>query len=89
MSALIKDMGEMSGSGREKLRTDERGIEATGPGEPLLLTVPQAARMLAIGRSLLYELIASGELEAIHIGRCARVPLDALSAFVERQRARA
>ncbi len=54
---------------------------------PILLTIPEAARMLSIGRTLTYELIAAGELEVVHINRAARVPLDAVHAFVERRRA--
>lgn len=54
---------------------------------PVLLTIPEAARLLSIGRTLAYELIATGELEVIHINRAARVPLDAVHAFVERRRA--
>ncbi len=55
--------------------------------EPILLTIPEAARMLAIGRTLAYELIADGRLEVVHINRAARVPLDAVHTFVARQRA--
>jgi excisionase family DNA binding protein len=54
--------------------------------EPVLLTIPEAARKLGIGRTLTYELIAAGELEVVHIGRAARVPLDAVSDFVARRR---
>lgn len=54
--------------------------------DPILLTIPQAARKLGIGRSLTYELIAAGRLEVIHIGRAARVPLEAVYDFVEQQR---
>lgn len=54
---------------------------------PILLTIPEAARMLAIGRTLTYELIAAGELEVVHINRAARVPRDAVHAFVTRRRA--
>jgi excisionase family DNA binding protein len=54
---------------------------------PILLTIPEAARLLSIGRTLTYELIGSGELEVVHINRAARVPLDAVRAFVERRRA--
>ncbi len=54
----------------------------------LLLTIPQAAEALAVGRSTVYELIAGGALEVVHIGRCARVPVDAVHAFVEGKRAR-
>ena len=52
----------------------------------VLLTVPEAARALAIGRTLLYELIAAGRIEVVHIGRCTRVPVDAVHEFVARQR---
>ncbi len=52
----------------------------------LLLTVREAATLLGIGRSTLYELIANGEVEVVHIGRSARVPRDALDDFVRRLR---
>lgn len=54
--------------------------------ERLLLTVVQAAHRLEISRSLLYELIASGEVESIHVGRLRRIPADALTDYVNRQR---
>lgn len=57
-----------------------------GEGLVLLLSIEEAARALRLGRSKTYELIAAGELEVVHIGRCARVPLDAAEAYVERLR---
>jgi excisionase family DNA binding protein len=54
--------------------------------EPLLLDVREAASVLGIGRSTLYELIADGEIEVVHIGRPARVPVAALHEFVDRCR---
>jgi excisionase family DNA binding protein len=59
---------------------------------PALLFTPrprQAADALGIGRSKLYELLASGELESIHIGTARRIPTQALEHFVERRRAAA
>lgn len=53
----------------------------------LLLTVPEAAGRLSIGRSLLYELLAAGEVESIHVGRLRRIPAEALADDVDRQRA--
>jgi excisionase family DNA binding protein len=53
--------------------------------EPILITVPEAARRLAIGRTLTYELIAANELPAVRIGRAIRVPADAIDSFVARQ----
>ena len=53
------------------------------PAPQLLLRVPEAARALGIGRSMTYELIAAGEIEVIHIGTVIRVPVDALTRFIE------
>jgi excisionase family DNA binding protein len=50
----------------------------------LLLTPEEAARRLAVGRTTVYELLSSGALRSVQIGRCRRVPVSALSAFVER-----
>ena len=55
---------------------------------PLLVSVRNAARMLAVGRTTVYELIATGELETILIGRSRRVPIAALEDFVQRRRGR-
>lgn len=50
--------------------------------EPLLLRVDEAADALALSRTKVYELMATGELESVKLGRSRRVPLDALQAFV-------
>ena len=46
-----------------------------------------AARVLSVGRTTMYELVGAGEIEVVHIGRSARVPVAALEEFVERRRA--
>ena len=53
----------------------------------VLLTVEEAARRLRIGRTTCYQLIRSGELETIPVGRLRRVPADAPAAYVARRRA--
>ena len=52
----------------------------------LLLSIQEAGRALGIRRSKMYELIAAGELETVHIGRAVRVPVDAVEEFVARLR---
>jgi excisionase family DNA binding protein len=59
----------------------------TNGAEPLAVRIPDAVRMTGIGRSKLYELIASGELETIKIGRCTLVTIDALKELLARARA--
>jgi len=52
----------------------------------LLLTPAEAAEQLGLGRSTVYELLATGELESICIGRARRIPRDALDGYVARLR---
>jgi excisionase family DNA binding protein len=48
------------------------------------MTVPEAAEALAISRSKLYELLASGAIASIRIDRSRRIPLTALEEYVSR-----
>jgi excisionase family DNA binding protein len=52
----------------------------------LLLTVKESAKRLSLARSTLYELVLTGEIASIKIGRSRRIPLDALTAYVDRLR---
>lgn len=51
---------------------------------PLLLTPEAAAERLSVGRTTIYELIASGEIFSVKIGRARRVPAAALADYVAR-----
>lgn len=51
----------------------------------LLLTVPEAAHQLSIGRSRCYELLLRGELRSFKLGRRRLIPKEALEAFVAEQ----
>jgi excisionase family DNA binding protein len=82
------DEGTRYDSGRERAMTivNREDADDRTSVTPLLLGVREAADALGIGRSTLYELIAAGEIEIVHIGRSARVPVAALHDFVERRR---
>lgn len=54
---------------------------------PLAVRVTEAARLLDIGRSKCYDLIRTGVLPAIRVGKTVRVPLAPLYAWVEKQSA--
>lgn len=54
--------------------------------EKLLLTVVEAAHRLGIGRTLMYELLGSGQIESVHVGRLHKVPVEALAKYAEIQR---
>ena len=54
--------------------------------DKLLLTPTEAADVLGIGRSKVYELMRAGTLPSIRIDGCRRVPLEDLTAMVARLR---
>lgn len=51
--------------------------------EKLLLTPIEAAEYLSIGRTKVYELIATGSLSSVRVGKCRRIPASALADFVD------
>ena len=48
----------------------------------VMLTIPEAAARLSVGRSTIYLLLAQGAIESVHIGRLRRIPVDCLNEFV-------
>ena len=53
--------------------------------EPLILTVKEAATLLRIGRSLLYELIAQKRLPFIQLGRRILIPRYGLERWIAQE----
>jgi len=49
----------------------------------LLLSVPEAAERLSIGVSKFRQLVASGQIESVRVGRAIRIPATALEQFAE------
>ena len=58
-----------------------RDVEATD--QPLLVTVEEAARLLGIGRTTMFELIGSGEIKSIRLGRRRLISRTTLETFVD------
>lgn len=52
--------------------------------EPLTVRIPEALRLTGIGRSKLYELIKSGDVETVKIGTATLVRMASLRQLVER-----
>lgn len=57
--------------------------------DPLLYRPNEAAELLQISRSRMFELIAQGEIESVKLGHLRRVPAEALTAYVAKLRAAA
>ena len=50
--------------------------------EPLSVRIKEACRLTGIGRSKLYELIASGEIEIVKVGAMTLVPISSLKGLL-------
>jgi excisionase family DNA binding protein len=51
-------------------------------GSPLVLSVAHAARHLGVSKSLVYDLVARGELPSLRLGRRVVIPTQALLALI-------
>ena len=56
------------------------------PLEPLTVRIPEAMPLTGIGRSKLYELIASGDVETAKIGTCTLITVASLRRLIEKAR---
>ena len=52
---------------------------------PLTLRVEDLMPILGIGRNTAYELVRSGQIRSIRVGRQLRVPKDAVQVFLMKQ----
>ena len=50
---------------------------------PMTLRVEELMPVLGIGRNTAYELVRSGQLRSIRVGRQVRIPKNALIEFLE------
>lgn len=53
--------------------------------DKLLLKPVEAAEMLGISRSKAYELLAQGALPIVRVGKCPRIPIEALRKWIQAQ----
>jgi len=51
-------------------------------GQRLLISVPEAAQLLSVSKSFTYELVASGALESVQLGRRVLVPVGAIDRLI-------
>lgn len=59
-------------------------MDTANPKSNTLLTVEAAAKRLSIGRTTMYGLIKANQITTIRVGHLRRVPLFAITEYVER-----
>jgi len=62
--------------------------DMAAPSQAVCVRIDRAMRMLDIGKTKLYELIADGELETIRIGRRTLIMQQSIDDLIERLRSR-
>lgn len=65
-------------------RWTHTGGKSEGRVEKMLLTVSEAAAALGMGRSFVYQLVTTGELPSVKLGKNRRVPVVELEKYVQR-----
>jgi excisionase family DNA binding protein len=72
--------------GGEVAVTEDIASPLSGPGQ-LLFSAEEAAGLLGIGRTFMFELLATGEIDSLKVGRLRKIPRDAIDGYIERLRA--
>ena len=54
----------------------------SGDIEPVLLRPEEVAAALGVGRTAVFELMRTGELRSVKIGKSRRIPADAVAEYV-------
>lgn len=68
-----------------RMRAIGGGQSISQDGVPrMLMTVPEVAAALCVGRSIAYELVGSGAIGSVRIGRSRRVSVKALEEYISR-----
>ena len=53
-------------------------------GLPLVLKVEDLMPILVIGRNMAYELVRSGQIYSVRVGRSYRIPVNALEEYLRK-----
>lgn len=64
-------------------------MNANLKAQPLLLKAEEVALLLGLGRSKVYEMMASGELPVVRIGAAVRVPRAQLEDWINHHTSKA
>ena len=73
-------LAQLADAIRAEVRSE---ISQTSNAPDLLLSVPEAAKRLSLGRTRVYSEMAAGRLRSVKAGRRRLIPSSALTEFAE------
>ncbi len=65
--------------------SSRRRTGSPAPADTWLLDSREVSQLLGIGRTKVFQMMARAELPVVHLGRCVRVPRQALEEWVQNQ----
>lgn len=75
----------MSTTSKHSPADQDRALITQGEDlEPISVRIATAVKLTGIGRSTLYELIGSGEIETVKVGRSTLIPYRSLKRLILR-----
>lgn len=78
-------MNDATREDQEKPSPSAQEIFDELPTEPICVRVPVAVKLTGISRSTLYELIGTGEVEAVKVGRSTFIRYASLKRLFDRE----
>jgi excisionase family DNA binding protein len=63
---------------------DDEASRRDGTAEPLLYSVEEAAAILGIGRTFMFRLVGTGEIESCKIGKLRKITSTAIHDYIAR-----
>lgn len=85
--ARVRRHGSQVALARGGIRVTATYLEPPVTDDRILLSVDDAARVMGIGRSLVYELMSTGKLGSVKIATRRLVPRQSIVEFIEQQNA--
>ena len=79
---MVAGQGSKRGANRRAMEMPTLPL----PREPLTVRIPVAVRLTGIGRSKLYELIKSGDVEIVKVGATTLVMVASLRRLIQKSR---
>ena len=68
---------------RGRIAAEARAELETLPIDPISVRIATAVKLTGIGRSTIYELIGSGQIETVKIGRSTFIPYRCLKRLID------
>ena len=86
----MRDQGKAAPSGAVETVADVPfgGVQAAAdvllrPGQPIFYRIPEVMKMLALGRSVVFEQLRTGRLASVRQGRSRRITVFAILKYIE------